>query len=263
VTWGPSLMPFSGMSYLWNHPDDGPPVGSQTSYPDYIVSIHMAFVLMAALHHRENTGEGQFIDIAQSEVTASLIGPALLDSLVNNRVLKPRGNESEDRAPHGCYPCQGDDDWCVISVADNEEWAHFCTATGNEALVQDERFAAVPLRLANREALDILVSAWTRERSSREVTETLQAHGVSAGAVANGTMLATDPHLWERGSVIEQEHPRQGRLTLPGVVVKFSETPGEIGRHAPLLGQDNDYVLHDLLGLSKDEIHGLQEAGAF
>ncbi len=93
--------------------------------------------------------------------------------------------------------------------------------------------------------------------------EQLQAHGVCAGAVCNGTMLATDPHLRARGSVVEQEHPRQGRLTLPGVVVKFSETPGEIGRHAPLLGQDNDYVMHDLFGLSDQEIQRLEKAGAF
>ena len=104
VTWGPSLMPFSGMTWLWNHPDGGAPVGSQTSYPDYIVSIHMAFALMAALHHRANTGEGQFIDIAQGEVTASLIGPALLDGLVNGRAAEPVGNRGHAGAPHGCYP---------------------------------------------------------------------------------------------------------------------------------------------------------------
>lgn len=263
VTWGPSLMPFSGMSYLWNHPDDGPPVGSQTSYPDYIVSIHMAFVLMAALHHRENTGAGQFIDIAQSEVTASLIGPALLDALVNERVPEPRGNRRDDRAPHGCFPSSGDDDWCVISVGDEEEWGRLCKAIGNEGLAHDPRFATVARRLANRETLDALVSKWTRERSAYEAMKQLQAHEVSAGAVANGTMLAEDPHLRDRGSVIEQEHPRQGRLTLPGVVVKFSGTPGEIRRHAPLLGQDNGYVLHDLLGLSDQDIQRLEHAGAF
>ena len=263
VTWGPNLMPFSGMSYLWNHPDDGPPVGSQTSYPDYIVSIHMAFVLMAAMHHRANTGAGQFIDIAQSEVTASLIGPALLDALVNRRVPKAKGNQREDRAPHGCYRCLGDDDWCVVSVSDDQEWVRFCAATGNEAMAADARFATVTGRLANREALDAVVSEWMRTRSPRQGMERLQAHGVSAGAVSNGTMLAADPHLRARGSVIEQEHPRQGRLTLPGVPVKFSETPGEVRRHAPLLGQDNHYVLHDLLGLSDQEIQRLEMQGAF
>ncbi len=263
VTWGPSLMPFSGMTWLWNHPDGGAPVGSQTSYPDYIVSIHMAFVLMAALHHRAGTGEGQFIDIAQGEVTASLIGPALLDGLVNGSAGEPVGNRGHAGAPHGCYPCRGDDAWCAISVGDDEEWRRFCVATGNQAVLGDERFATAASRLANAEDLDALVSEWTHGRSPREVMETLQASGVTAGMVSDGTTLVTDPHLRSRGSVVQHEHPRQGRLTLPGIVMKLSETPGEIRRHAPLLGQDTDAVLNGLLGLTDEEIRGLEAAGAF
>jgi len=263
VTWGPSLMPFSGMTWLWNHPDGGAPVGSQTSYPDYIVSIHMAFALMAALHHRASTGEGQFIDIAQGEVTASLIGPALLDGLVNGRATAPVGNRGHGGAPHGCYPCAGDDAWCAISVGEEEEWQRFCAATGNHGLLRDERFATAVGRRANADALDGLVSEWTVQRSPREVMETLQAQGVTAGMVSDGTMLVNDPHLRSRDSVIEHEHPRQGRLTLPGIVMKLSETPGEIRRHAPLLGQDTHAVLNGLLGMTDEEIRGLEAAGAF
>ncbi len=263
VTWGPSLMPFSGMSWLWNHPDGGAPVGSQTSYPDYIVSIHMAFALMAALHHRANTGEGQFIDIAQGEVTASLIGPALLDGLVNGRAAEPVGNRGYAGAPHGCYRCAGDDAWCVISVGDDAEWQRLCAATENAAALRDERFATSAGRRANSAELDELVSEWTRQRSPREVMEALQAQDVAAGMVSDGTTLVHDPHLRSRGSVVEHEHPRQGRLTLPGIVVKMSETPGEIRRHAPLLGQDTHAVLSGLLGLTDKEIRGLEAAGAF
>ena len=263
VTWGPSLMPFSGMTWLWNHPDGGAPVGSQTSYPDYIVSIHMAFVLMAALHHRASTGEGQFIDIAQGEVTASLIGPALLDGLVNGRAAEPVGNRGHAGAPHGCYPCAGDDAWCAISVGDDAEWQRFCAVTGNGETLRDERFATAAGRLANAEELDALVSGWTRRLSPREVMETLQAHGVTAGMVSDGTTLVTDLHLRSRGSVVEHEHPRQGRLTLPGIVMKLSETPGTIRRHAPLLGQDTHAVLNGLLGLTDEEIGRLEAAGAF
>ena len=263
VTWGPSLMPFSGMTWLWNHPDGGAPVGSQTSYPDYIVSIHMAFVLMAALHHRASTGEGQFIDIAQGEVTASLIGPALLDGLVNGRAAEPVGNRGHAGAPHGCYPCAGDDAWCAISVGDDAEWQRFSAVTGNGETLRDERFATAAGRQANAEELDALVSGWTRRLSPREVMETLQAHGVTAGMVSDGTTLVTDLHLRSRGSVVEHEHPRQGRLTLPGIVMKLSETPGAIRRHAPLLGQDTYTVLNGLLGLTDEEIGRLEAAGAF
>lgn len=263
VTWGPSLMPFSGMTWLWNHPDGGAPVGSQTSYPDYIVSIHMAFTLMAALHHRADTGEGQFIDIAQGEVTASLIGPALLDGLVNGGAAEPVGNRGHAGAPHGCYPCRGDDAWCVISVGDDAEWQRLCAVTENGTALRDERFATAAGRQANAAELDELVSEWTRRRSPREVMEVLQARGVTAGMVSDGTTLVHDPHLCSRGSVVEHEHPRQGRLTLPGIVMKLSGTPGEIRRHAPLLGQDTHAVLSGLLGLTDEEIRGLEAAGAF
>ncbi len=263
VTWGPSLMPFSGMTWLWNHPDGGAPVGSQTSYPDYIVSVHMAFVLMAALHHRASTGDGQLIDIAQGEVTASLIGPALLDALVNGRAAEPAGNHGRADAPHGCYPCRGEDAWCAVTVADDAEWQRFCEATGNGAVVRDNRFATAASRLARAEAVDEIVSGWTRQRTPREVMETLQAHGVTAGMVCDGTTLVHDPHLRARRSVVAHEHPRQGRLTLPGIVTKLSETPGEIRRHAPLLGQDTHAVLSGLLGMTDEQIRGLEDAGAF
>ena len=256
-------MPFTGMTWLWNHPDTDAPVGSQTSYPDYIVSVHMAFVLMAALHQRANCGKGQLIDIAQGEVTASLIGPALLEGLVHGNAGKPIGNRGYINAPHGCYRCLGEDAWCVVTVADDEEWRRFCSATGNYIALREERFGTAQLRLANREALDVLVSDWTGQRSPREVMETLQAHGVTAGMVSDGSMLAADPHLRSRGSVVEHEHPRQGRLTLPGIPVKFSDTPGEIRRHAPLLGQDNYTVLNGLLGLSDEKIRSLAALGAF
>ena len=263
VTWGPSLMPFSGMTWLWNHPDGGAPVGSQTSYPDYIVSIHMAFALMAALHHRANTGEGQFIDIAQGEVTASLIGPALLDGLVNGRAAEPVGNRGHAGAPHGCYPCAGEDEWCVISVGDDAEWQRLCAVTENGTALRDERFATAAGRGANAAELDELVSEWTRQRSPREVMEALQARDVTAGMVSDGTTLVHDPHLRSRDAVVEHDHPRQGRLTLPGIVMKLSGTPGEIRRHAPLLGQDTHAVLSGLLGLTDEAIRGLEAAGAF
>ncbi|MFQ5849658.1 MAG: CaiB/BaiF CoA transferase family protein [Candidatus Binatia bacterium] len=263
VTWGPSLMPYSGMTYLWNEPNAPIPVGSQTSYPDYIVSLHMAFAVMAALRYREKTGEGQHIDISQAEVTASLIGSALLDYLVNKRVSEPLGNHSLSRVPHGCYRCQGEDQWCVISVADDEEWSRFCRLIGDPSKADDPRFDTLQKRLKNREELDSYVQQWTLHLAPEEVMEKLQSVGISAGVVHNGARLANDRHLWSRGSIQIHEHPRQGKLNLPGVAMKLSDTPGMVVRHAPLLGQDNDYVFRHLLGLSEEEIQRLQEAGAF
>lgn len=263
VTWGPSLIPFSGMTYLWNEPDQPIPIGSQTSYPDYVVSLHMAFAVMAALHYRERTGKGQQIDISQADVTASLIGPALLDYLANRRNSEPVGNHSVSCAPHGCYRCKGEDQWCVLSVAGDEEWSRFCKVIGNPSLVEDARFDTPLKRVKNREELDQYVQKWTAQLSPEEVEGKLQGVGISAGMVHNAAALADDKHLWSRGFIRTHEHPRQGRLTLPGLAMKLSDSPGAIIRHAPLLGQDNDYVFRRLLGLSEEEIQRLREAGAF
>ena len=263
VTWGPSLMPYSGLTYLWNEPKAETPVGSQTAYPDYVVSLHMAYAVMAALHYRRRTGKGQYIDIAQAEVTASLIGAALLDYLVNQRVAAPKGNHSLTRSPHGCYRCKGEDRWCVISVADDNQWAVFCSAIGNPSLAAHPKFDTLLRRLKNREELDIIIQQWTAQLTASEAMEKLQGAGISAGIVHNAATLSEDGHLRERGFIGVHEHPRQGQIHLPGIVASLSKTPGKIVRHAPLLGQDNDYVFRDLLGLTEEEIERLAAAGAF
>jgi len=263
VTWGPSLMPYSGLSYLWNEPEAETPIGSQTAYPDYVVSLHMAYALMAALHYRRRTGEGQYLDIAQAEVTASLIGVPMLDYLVNQRVAAPVGNGSLTRSPHGCYPCKGEDQWCVISVTDDSQWPIFCAAIGNSTLAAHPKFDSLLKRLKNRKELDEIIQQWTAQLTPKEITEKLQRAEISAGSVHNAASLSEDSHLRERGFIGVHEHPRQGQLNLPGVAATLSRTPGKIVRHAPLLGQDNQYVFRQLLGLTEDEIEELGASGAF
>lgn len=263
VTWGPSLMPYSGLTYLWNEPDAETPVGSQTAYPDYVVSLHMAYAVMAALHYRRRTGKGQYIDISQAEVTASLIGVPMLDYLVNQRVATPRGNGSLTRSPHGCYRCKGEDQWCVISVAEDSQWPVFCGVIGNPSLATHPKFDSLLRRLKNREELDNIIQQWTAQLTPKEIMEELQGVEISAGIVHNAATLSEDSHLRERGFIGAYEHPRQGRLNLPGITAGLSKTPGKIVRHAPLLGQDNNYVFRDLLGLTEKEIEELAAVGAF
>lgn len=261
VTWGAVLMPFSGLTHLWNLADAPEPVGSQTSYPDYVAALHAALAIMAALVHRDRTGEGRFIDLSQAEVTASLVGPAYMEYLVNGREPLPTGNSRPGHAPYGCYRCAGEDQWCSIAVTTDLEWRSFCDAIGRTELASAPPFATLRSRLAHRMELDALVSEWTRERSPREVMERLQAVGVPAGMVATGGDLLEDPHLAARGFLIETGHPRLGPLPLPGIAGKLSETPGSVWRHAPLLGQDNDYVLAEVLGLAPAERRRLVESG--
>lgn len=261
VTWGPSLMPLTGLTYLWSYPDQPEPVGSQTSYPDYVVGVHVAALIMAALIARDRDPIGQWIDLAQSELTASLVGSAFTLYLTQGEDAEPEGNGHASWAPHGCYPCAGDDRWCVVACPDDRAWRGLCTVIGHEDWADDPRFATASARLAQREAVNQALQEWTTAHRAEEVAEACQAHGVPAAVVASGADLLGDPQLTARGVLVDTHHPYLPGLMLPGVVMPLSETPGHVWRHAPLLGQDNDVILRDVLGLTEAEVQAYREAG--
>jgi len=262
VTFGPSIMSISGVTYLWNHPDQPMPVGSQSSYPDYLVGVYAAYAVVAALHRREQTGEGQLLDLAQAEVMAHGLGPSMLAALNDGGPVEPRGNTGPG-APYGCYPCAGGDDaWCVIAVETDAQWAGLQRAMGAPAWASAPAYATVAGRRAHAVDLDAQVAAWTRERSPREVMERCQAEGVPAGMVATGEDLYHDPHLAARGFMLELEHPRLGLQRMPGSPVRLYNGQVPVWRLGPLLGEDTDAVLAGWLGLSDTEIQGYRERGA-
>jgi benzylsuccinate CoA-transferase BbsF subunit len=261
ATWGPSLMPYAGLTWMWGYPDEEEPVGSQIAHPDYVVPTQTAFAILAALEHRRQTGEGQYIETAQVASVVSLLPTTYLDYFVNRRVAPRQGNSSPWYAPYGCYACAGEDRWCVIAVTNEEQWRLFCAALGAPGWTQGPRFATMPDRVRHREALDEQVAAWTRARSPHEVMELLQRHGVPAGVVQNAQDLHQDPHLQAREMLMRVEHPEMPPLVYPGIPIKLSDTPGRLQRHAPLLGQDNDYVFRELLGMEEAEVAALVERG--
>jgi len=239
VALGPSLMACSGMTVLWSD-DPADPVGSQTSYPDYIVGLQAAFVLMCALRERDRTGRGQHVEFAQFDAVLGLIGPALA-------LAAAGGDPTAARLPppSGVYPCTGDDRWCAVEVR---------TPAHRAALLR-----AVPeLSAVPAHALPAAIRAWTCSREAAEVMAHLQAHGVPAGIVNDGRDLTRDPHLRAREFAAGTGHPVVGDAPLPGPPVRHSGPGGpRITRHAPLLGQDRVEVFRRVLGLTDDEIAAL------
>jgi benzylsuccinate CoA-transferase BbsF subunit len=263
VTFGQNIPPIVGLTYLWNHRGASKPVGSELFYPDYYAGIHGACAVLAALDHRRRTGQGQYIDAAQAEAAAALLGPYYLQSAVNGRDPEPMGNEATYAAPHGCYRCAGDDSWCVIAVCSEEDWRNLCAVVGDTELARHPKFATGLQRTRHRAELDSLVEAWTERQDAYEVMRRLQAAGVAAGVVQNAAQLAEDPHLRARGFIAQTDHPELGRLLHGGMPLKLSLTPGAVRRHAPLLGEHNDDLLRTLLGLDASEIQRLEELGVF
>ena len=263
VTFGQNIPPIVGLTFLWNHRGASKPVGSELFYPDYYAGIHGACAVLAALDFRRRTGKGQHIDAAQAESAAALLGPYYLESAVNDRDTQPMGNETTYAAPHGCYRCAGDDSWCVIAVYTEQQWRRFCAVLEDPPWVKDPKFSTGLNRLRNRSELDQLVQEWTVRHNAYEVMERLQDVGVAAGAVQNTEQLTHDPHLRARGFIAETNHPELGKLLHGGLPLKLSLTPGCVRSHAPRLGEHNEYVLSELLGLEHEEIERLKQLGVF
>ncbi len=263
VSFGPILMSYSGMAYLWRDPDiERPGAGCQTAFPDYVAPSYGAVAILAALHYRERTGKGQYIDISQAETAASMLGPAHLEYLVNGREPEPQGNFSLYAAPHGAYRCKGDDRWCAISVETQEDWIKFCDIVGHKDWSRDPRFGDLASRVANRRELDSLVETWTTRHTPHQVMIILQRGGIAAGIVQTAEDLYRDPHQRERKFAREVYHPQVGWVTRTGPSVRVGDKPFAPSGAAHRAGGDNEEVCGELLGLSRERIAALAECGA-
>jgi len=258
VGYAPTFAALGGMAHLTGFPD-GPPVPLMGS-SDLRSATTSAFAILVALYHRAQTGEGQHIDLSSTETIAVLVGDAILDYTMNNRVSSRKGNRDEIMAPHNCYPCQGNN-WVSIAIATDEEWESFCDALGNPPWTKDERFTDAFRRWQNQEELDKLIGEWTINYTHREVMERLQKAGVAAIPSFGGAELFSDPHLNERGFATEVSHPVIGKRKVVNVPWRFSATPAQVTSYAPLLGEHNEYVFGELLGMPQEEIQRLVAEG--
>ena len=254
----------SGLMDLTGYANDVPsrPTGT-VAYSDLVVSYDIAFAVLTALHYRQRTGKGQWIDLSQYEAFIAHHGEALMDYAMNGNVQKRIGNRDQSMAPHGCYQCKGNDKWVAIAVSSDEEWQALCNALDNPPWTLEERFSDSLSRWQNQEDLDKLIEEWTSPREHYEVMHILQAVGVPAGAVLSAKDLLMDPHMKERGFWQQVTHPGDAEGDVPrlylGPVVRLSKTPGSLLRPAPTLGRDNDLVLRGHLGLADEEIAKLAE----
>ncbi len=258
--YGPTIQAFSGITYLTSFPGK-PPLGLGYSYADHIAGLVACFALLGALEYRYRTGEGQYIDVSQVEAMSSLLGSAILEYTACGRQVEPVGNGSNEAVPHNVYRCRGDDRWCAIAVSNDGEWHSFRQALGNPPWAEAPRFATLVGRLENADELDRLVEGWTREHTAEEVMALLQGQGVAAGIVQDASDLANDPQLRERGFFIELDHPELGKTVSDAAPIKLSGAPARYSRAAPILGQDNDYVYKQLLGMSDGEVAELRQQG--
>ncbi len=262
VTWGPNIEALSGFGELSGFPGRACTM-TQYAYPDGLSALHGLFAVLCALDHRGRTGVGQYINLSQLEVTVASLGHVLLERLANGVEPPKRGNRSTWAAPHGCYPCRGEDRFCAISVSTDEAWSSLCRVVDRPEWAADPRFATPESRLEHADELDAGLGAWTAERSDDEVMRSLQQAGIAAGVVQNTRdQRERDEHLEARGFFEEIPHYAKGKVVATGIPLGLRGTPGRSGPAGAALGQDNDYVFGDLLGMSADEIREAIRAGA-
>ncbi|MDM7999315.1 MAG: CoA transferase, partial [Dehalococcoidia bacterium] len=231
------------------------------AYTDSIAGRFGAAAVMAALAQRQRTGKGQYIDLAQSEAGLQFLIPPLLDYSANGRVLNRDGNRHPSAAPHGAFRCRGEDRWVAIAVFKEEEWMALRRVMGHPSWGGYPRFATLAGRKRNEEELNRLIEQWTITRTAEEVMRLLQEAGVSAGILEKAEDLHRDPQLAARHHFWTLRHQEIGDSTYDSMGSILSETPAELTKAAPVLGQDNYQVCTEILGLSDDEFIDLVNSG--
>lgn len=265
-TWGPIVQAVSGLTFSSGIPDQ-PPAGWGYSYMDHTGAYFMAMAIMMALHHRNVTGEGQWVDLACTEAACTLNGPALLDATVNGRPLRRPGMPDANRsqfppmAPHNIYAAAGEDNWVAVACRNDGEWATLRQFIG-ERWASDPRFDRISGRLEWQDELDANMTAFTSARDRFTLAESIRALGIPATAVQKPEeRIDKDPNTEGWGLWPTVQHTLMGEVRVDGLPVHLSETDWRLERGGPCLGEHNEQVYGEVLGMSSREIAGLRAEG--
>jgi len=251
---------FSGLAAVTGHTGSHPRILGGI-FPDPFSGCYCVLSILEALYHRANTGEGQYIEVAMTEALATLLPEAVMEYSLNGKEAERVGNKHKDKSPHDIFRCKGNQRWVAISVDGSSQWQTLCLVMEHPEWRQDPRFAGDDNRQKNQDQLTPLIEAWTVSKSPEEVAGLLQSAGVAATPVMDSDEVLADPHMIERGFVTQVEHQETGSRPMGTVSWAIDgERPSNF-RPAPLLGEHNQYVFCNLLGLSKEEVNGLVESG--
>jgi benzylsuccinate CoA-transferase BbsF subunit len=257
IGYAPTFAALAGLPYITGY-EDWPPSNFMGSI-DLRSACTSTFAILAALYYHQQTGEGQYIDLASQEAIAAFAGDIFLDYVMNRRIQIRKGNQDHGMAPHNCYRCLGEDKWISIAVSTQEEWKGLCRVMDQPELIDDDRFLDLTKRKTNEEALDRIVSQWTANQDYYEVMIKLQNAGVAAAPSLSSEALFQDPHLKAREVFQQVDHPVIGKDWVIGPPWKLSETPAILRSSAPLLGEHTDEIFQNHLGMSPEEIQALKE----
>jgi benzylsuccinate CoA-transferase BbsF subunit len=258
---GPVLSSLVGLTNVTGWPDRTP-VNPYGAYTDFIVPKFAVAAILAALDRSRRTGEGIHLDLSQLEASMHFIAPMLLDYNANGREQGRQGNRDPGAAPHGVYPCSGDDRWLALACRTDDQWQALLGAAEPEGgPLHDNSFATLLARKANEDELDRLIGLWTSQHDRHDLMQRLQGAGVPTGAVNDPKDLFDDPQLQHRSHFQWLDHPEIGPYATERSEFELSLTPGRLDTPAPLLGQHTEHFLREIIGLTDEEYRSLESDG--
>jgi len=238
----------------------GTPIGPYGPYTDFVGPRFGLVALLAALDRRRTTGEGCWLDVSQAEAGIQFLAPQVADAAATGRIAEPQGNRDPQFAPHGVFPCPGEDRWIAVVAQDDAAWAQLAQLIGGEAL--DEAFATLAGRKAEEDRLEALIEAWTSTRDLAALEDHLQSNEIAAHRVADSADMVGDPQLIALGHFVRMPHPLGGDCVIEASRFRLSETPARYARPAPHFGRDTHKVLMGILGYDEERVAALDAAGA-
>jgi crotonobetainyl-CoA:carnitine CoA-transferase CaiB-like acyl-CoA transferase len=266
VSVGPTAQALSGLTHMSGFPEPIPPAGWGYSYLDHSTGYYGAILIMTALLRRRRTGRGCYIDLSQTETGIMVSGTATLEAQLTGKPTNRHGNrmQAADWAPHGAYPCRGTDEWIAIAIQNDEQWKSLITEIGTPGWTHEARFSDAHGRKSNEDELDRLMAQSTKNAERYDLMSRLQTRGVPAAVVQKADdRCERDLQLRSRGYLLPLPHSEIGTWSIEGFPAKFERILVDVGglpnRGAPMMGEDNDYVYRDLLGLTTEEIEALRE----
>ena len=259
VAYGANIEASCGLAAATGYPDDDRPYRTMLFYADPVTGGHAAIAIIAALHYRARTGNGQYVDMSLHENGITFFPENLIEYTTTGNLTPRRGNRHARFAPQGCYQTMGNDSWIVLTVRSLDEWKALTEVLGRPDLWDHADLREASGRMSRHDELDTAISDWTSQYDHNEAAAMLQRAGVPAGPVLANWELVSNPHLHARGFYVPIEHPDMGVFPYPGMPWKLSETPGQIRAASPLFGQHTRQVFQDILGLDEDDLRPLYD----
>ena len=256
--YAPMFAALGGLGYMTGYAD-GPPVELRHAM-DHTGGMMAAFSAVAALCAHRNHQIGQRADVAVRDIATAFMGHTLMDTAMNGRDAVRLGNRDESMAPHGVFPCTGDDAWVTIAVDGDVQWQALKRAMGNPTWAEADDYGDAFLRWQNQDQLEEQLSGWTATMTAGAVTELLQSAGIAAFPSLSAEQLLSDPHLFERDAFPLVTHPEKGEQRAVAPPWRFSQTPAAVDRWTPDLGEHSREVFCGLLGMDEAELATLQQA---